>query len=121
MIQVRVPQLVPKGSGSNQREHWAVKASRVKHERAMVRLVLSSRNPSPLPVVVTLTRCAPRLLDDDNAVGSMKAVRDEVAAWLGVDDGDPRVRFVVVQQKTPKLRQGTLIRVAPMAKKGRAA
>lgn len=120
-MQTRVPQLVPKGSGANQREHWAAKAARVKHERAMARLVLSSRTPPALPVVVTLTRCAPRLLDDDNAVGAMKAVRDEVAAWLGVDDRDPRVRFIVEQAKVPKLRQGTLIRVQPAQRKGRAA
>ena len=109
MISVRVPQLVP--ATLNSREHWAAKAARVKHERAMVRLVLSSRTPPPLPVVVMLVRCAPRLLDDDNAVGSMKAARDEVAAWLGVDDRDPRVRWNVTQAKTPKLRQGTIIEI----------
>ncbi len=113
MIQIRVPQLVP--SSLNSREHWRVKAARVKRERAMVRIVLSSRNPSPLPVVVTLTRCSPGTLDDDNAVGAMKAVRDEVAAWLGVDDRDPRVTWKVKQARMPKLRSGTIVRVEPRA------
>lgn len=81
----------------------------------MARLVLSSREPPALPVVVTLVRCSPRLLDDDNAVGAMKAVRDEVAAWLGVDDRDPRVRFVVEQEKVPRLRAGTVVRVEARA------
>ncbi len=109
MTAVRVPQLVP--SSLNSREHWRVKAARVKRERAMVRLVLSARTPPPLPVTVTLVRCAPRLLDSDNAVGAMKAARDQVAEWLGVDDRDPRVTWRVRQQKAPKLRQGTLVRV----------
>jgi hypothetical protein len=108
-LSVRVPQLVP--ASLNSREHWRVKAARVKRERAMVRLVLSSRTPPELPVVVTLVRCSPRLLDSDNAVGAMKAVRDQAAAWLGVDDRDPRVTWRVRQMKTPKLRQGTLVRV----------
>jgi hypothetical protein len=35
----------------------------------------------------------------DNATASMKAVRDEVAAWRCVDDRDSRVRFVVEQER----------------------
>jgi hypothetical protein len=47
-------------------------------------------------------RFGPRTLDDDNATASMKAVRDEVASWLRVNDGDrSRVRFVVVQEGAP--------------------
>ena len=41
-----------------------------------------------LPAIVTLTRKAPRLLDDDNLARSLKAVRDGVADAMGVDDGD---------------------------------
>lgn len=37
--------------------------------------------------VVTLTRVGKRLLDGDNLQGAFKAVRDEIAFWLGVDDG----------------------------------
>jgi hypothetical protein len=109
MISVRVPQLVP--ASLNSREHWRAKAARVKRERAMVRLVLTSQNPPALPVVVTLTRCSPGVLDSDNAVGAMKAVRDEVAAWLGIDDRDPRATWRVTQRRTPRLRAGTLVRV----------
>jgi len=44
------------------------------------------------PVVVTLTRLAARKYDDDGTAGSMKHVRDEVAACLGLaSDRDPRV------------------------------
>jgi hypothetical protein len=42
----------------------------------------------PLPCVVTLTRFGTRKLDSDNLAASLKAVRDVVAKWLSVDDGD---------------------------------
>jgi hypothetical protein len=44
-------------------------------------------------VVVTITRVSPRLLDDDNLRGALKAVRDGIADALGVDDRDERVRW----------------------------
>lgn len=44
-----------------------------------------------LPVTVVMTRIAPRRLDGDNLQSGFKAVRDGVADWLGVDDGDARI------------------------------
>jgi hypothetical protein len=47
----------------------------------------------PFPARVTFTRVRPagrRALDTDNLCSAFKAVRDEVAAFYGVDDGDPR-------------------------------
>ena len=41
-------------------------------------------------LVVTLTRVSPRALDSDNLAYAFKAVRDEVAAYFGVNDNDPR-------------------------------
>lgn len=55
----------------------------------------------PLPWEVTITRIAPRQLDDDNAVGAAKGVRDAIAAWCGVDDRRPQVRYIVEQEKGP--------------------
>jgi hypothetical protein len=52
----------------------------------------------PLPVRVTLTRVSGGRLDDDNLRPALKAVRDVVAAWLGLDDADPRVRWVYRQR-----------------------
>lgn len=49
--------------------------------------------------VVRITRIAPRLLDSDNLEASLKYVRDGVAKALGIDDRDPRVRYVVDQRK----------------------
>jgi len=54
--------------------------------------------PLTLPVVVVMTRVGIRPLDTDNLARALKAVRDEVAAWLGVDDADRRVRWVCRQR-----------------------
>lgn len=51
-----------------------------------------------LPLVVALTRVGPRLFDDDNNVSSLKHARDEIAEMLGVDDGDPRAKWVYDQR-----------------------
>jgi hypothetical protein len=85
----------------NSRLHWATKARRVKHQRNIVAVVLAKKRAPQPPVVVTITRCSPGTLDDDNATASAKAVRDEVARWLGVDDGDPRVTWRVLQRRAP--------------------
>lgn len=56
------------------------------------------------PVLVTLTRISPhhQELDDDNLYASLKAVRDQVAEELGVDDGDKsRIRFEPKQERGP--------------------
>jgi hypothetical protein len=80
-------------------EHPGSRARRVRAERAAVREAVAGSKLPPGPWLVRLVRLAPRRLDDDNATASMKAVRDEVAAWLGVDDRDSRVRFVVEQER----------------------
>jgi hypothetical protein len=49
--------------------------------------------------VVRLTRISPRSLDSDNLESALKSVRDGVANVLGIDDRDPRVRYVVDQRK----------------------
>lgn len=50
-------------------------------------------------VVVRLVRVAPRQLDSDNAASAAKSVRDGVADALGVDDRDPRVVWLVDQER----------------------
>lgn len=88
-------------SEANVREHWAAKAKRAKSQRAAVgwacKLVCL---PEP-PVVVTLTRESPRLLDTgDNLPISLKASRDAMADALGLaNDRDPRVEWKYGQAK----------------------
>lgn len=49
--------------------------------------------------VVVITRIAPRRLDTDNAESAAKAVRDGIAAGLGIDDRSSLVRYVVSQEQ----------------------
>ena len=73
--------------GMNVREHWRARSRRVKAERMAVAWLLKQERSPLLPCSVLLTRLSPRgRLDDDNLPGSLKAIRDEVAAWLAVDD-----------------------------------
>ena len=85
----------------NSRVHWSARKRIVAHQRAAVNCVLASERPPVLPCVVTITRAGPRVLNDDNATGSAKGVRDAVAQWLGVDDSDARVVWRVAQKRGP--------------------
>lgn len=49
--------------------------------------------------VVRIVRVAPRQLDSDNAESAAKSVRDGIAAALAVDDRDPRVVWLVDQER----------------------
>lgn len=90
-------------SEANRRDHWTAKAQRVRNQRVAVYLYLTpqwrTKTLPPLPATITLTRLAPRLLDDDNAVGSMKAVRDEIAALYKCGDGSPLFTWKYAQEK----------------------
>lgn len=88
----------------------AAKARKVKEQRAVgARLALPLLRPfrdwSESPIVdwfaVRLVRIAPRPLDTDNLEAAFKALRDGMAQTFGVDDRDPRVRYVVDQAKGP--------------------
>ena len=90
------------GTGLNAREHHQARARRVRAERAAVGWKLCCIPAPPAPLIVTMTRIAPSAgLDDDNLVGSMKAIRDEIAKWLGVDDKCPSVKYVCNQRRGP--------------------
>lgn len=87
----------------NSREHWAARDRRVKGERYTVRVWLcrlGSRPPAGLGgrVAITLTRVNGGKMDDDNLRGALKGVRDEVADWLALDDGDPLLDWRYAQE-----------------------
>jgi hypothetical protein len=88
-------------SSLNLREHWRLRANRNSSHRAAAYFSLKAVrfSPSILPCVCTITRIAPRELDDDNLAGGCKSVRDGVADWLGIDDRDPRVQWRYAQAK----------------------
>lgn len=93
-------------SEMNRREHWAARKKRFDAQRHATwwawrqETDRPARDASPTPPVeVTLTRIGPRTLDGDNLQGGFKAVRDEVARILGIDDGDPRITWRYGQEK----------------------
>jgi len=90
-------------TGPNTREHYTARARRVRHERDAIAWALQGHSRPPASCSVRLTRIAPSAgLDDDNLVVALKAVRDQVATWLGVDDRHrDRVRYVYAQHRGP--------------------
>ena len=117
LLRVEVP--IRTVSEANQREHWTDRNRRKKSQQEATLLALHDfQASSPLGTLtkiaavgeaavgegvdVHLTRYASRALDSDNLVGSMKHVRDAIAYWLGIDDGDPQVRYQVGQRVAAK-------------------
>lgn len=88
-------------SVANLRECWQKKARRAQGQKKVtsVYLMTNRKQCPPLPVVVTLTRIAPRLLDDDNNISGFKNVRDAVASFLALDDRDPRITWRYAQER----------------------
>lgn len=86
------------------------KADRIKRQREATKAVLVRHFGAVVPPLhlcdggrvrankfgITITRIAPRELDDDNIGQAIKAVRDEAAAWCGVpNDRDPIYTWTV--------------------------
>lgn len=89
-------------SEMNAHTHWRIRSKRAKHQRGMAALVMRQQGPSPFigePLIVRLTRIAPRTLDSDNLSGSLKHIRDGIADWLGIDDRSPLVTWEYAQRK----------------------
>lgn len=105
------------GTGLNERLHWARRARNVKSQRKDVAMMWPWRHRAwAFPVVVKLTRISPwrgKAPDDDQTVGGLKAVRDQVASELGVDDGDEtKVTWEYTSERGPwgvriEIREGT--------------
>ena len=101
-------------SEGNTRGHWARKAERTKQARGLALTMLRAHGPrwdGTTPLAVILTRIAPCKLDDDNLRSSLKATRDGVADWLGIDDRNPRVRWLYDQEKRAPRTYGVRVHV----------
>lgn len=98
ILLVKVPlRLHSEANGSH--GHWSVRAARVKNQRHTTAWALRPHKAPGLPVIVTVTRIAPRRLDQhDNLPRSAKAVVDQIADWLGIKDNDPRVTWRYAQR-----------------------
>ena len=93
-------------SEMNLRDHWRVRHARFKVQRMMVWGFLSVSPPVAIPCTVTLTRIGPRKLDSDNLAGGFKAVRDEVARWLKINDNHPDVVWAYQQVTSKEVKVG---------------
>lgn len=96
MIEFTIPGVAP--STPNLREHYMVKAKRVKAQRAAVARKMPPWRGGAL-LIVRMTRMAPRALDTDNLAAALKGHRDAVAARLRVDDASPLVEWRYAQAK----------------------
>jgi len=127
------------GRGQNDREHRFTRAKRVKAEREATREALQRigslywKDPAGghpyhpwdkaremmrvdnCGARVTLMRPIARIpLDSDNLSGAFKGVRDEVAAFLGVDDRSDRIHWIYTQEKGKGLKPTVTIEVLPV-------
>ena len=102
MVQFTIPNL-RLVSLANVREHWTKRHKRAAEQRRVTKLHAQSAGLHlmfvALPATVTIIRCGPGRLDSDNAVISAKHVRDEIAAVMGIDDGDDRIEWRVLQER----------------------
>ena len=108
---VRVTLAIRTISENNAREHHMARARRRSAQRALVHLELPMHIASCRPVgpyLITLTRIAPRKLDSDNLQGAMKAIRDQVADELGINDGDEAHEWAYAQRAPRKREPGLL-------------
>lgn len=73
---------------------------------------VKKRTPSKgsVAIRVTLVSCRHRLLDPDAISFSCKPLTDSIAAWLGVDDADPRVQWNWQQVQVPG-EQGVIVKI----------
>lgn len=106
-VSVEIPMRLPSRANSDGQRggtHWQ-RAKLVKQQRFEVAMALLPYEGLAVPVTVQLTRVSPRSIDSDNLSGSLKAVRDAVAEWLGVDDADDRVTWLPCKQRRDPLKR----------------
>lgn len=108
-------------SSLNLREGWRKKANRNSSHRsaawfALLGAVGKFKEKPQGPLVVTITRIAPRELDDDNLAGGAKSVRDGVADFLNIDDRDKRVQWRYAQEKGPPKHYAARVEIAARPK-----
>jgi len=98
-LRLEIPGIELESEHKVRRMHWAAVAKKSKAKRAAVKLWWQAKKlPKQVlrpgqKAIVILTRFGIRDLDGDNLQGAFKAVRDEVAELLGIDDGSPDIAW----------------------------
>jgi hypothetical protein len=105
-------------SEANLHEHRMKKARRTKMQRTVIKSYLGRVKldfglwDSNRSYIVTLTRIAPRSLDDDNLARALKATRDGVADALGTDDSTrSKLKWRYAQEKGPPKKYAVRIQI----------
>jgi hypothetical protein len=89
------------GGGGRWRHVAGIKAKRAAAFCACRKLEL----PEGERLIVLITRIGPRRLDDDGATTSGKPIQDGIADALGINDRDPRVTWLPVDQAKGGVRE----------------
>ncbi len=87
---------------ANDHTHWRVRQRRAADQRGTAKVVARAHGVDGgigLPLRVTITRIGPGRLDSDGLTISGKHVRDGIADALGIDDGDPRIEWLVLAER----------------------
>lgn len=94
-------------SEANVHEHWSHKSKRAVQQKKVIWAKWNQWKPEfNLPCKVILTRCAMKILDDDNLMIAFKAIRDQLADLIipglakGQADGDARIKWEYEQEKS---------------------
>lgn len=82
---------VPTGKHAQQTRALEPKAQKAR--KGSIGRKRGNRKHQPPEIIVTMTAMIPRYFDDDNLAGALKPIRDEIADWIGIDDGDGRIRW----------------------------
>lgn len=83
-------------SEMNQHEHWAVRHRRNTAQQqsfAAYWMAFARGIRIEPPCVIKLTRIGLNKMDDGNLGAAFKHVQDAIAKSIGIDDGDPRLRW----------------------------
>ena len=99
-----------------QQNHRPVRAVEADQSKPVVAQTLVGGGPQrqarkgSLEAVVTLTACIRRELDSDNLQGSLKNLRDSIAATIGMDDGSSEIRWEYGQIAT-RGTEGVIVKI----------
>jgi hypothetical protein len=75
------------------------------------RKALVDKGGRPETTAITMTAHLHRDMDDDNLANALKPLRDAIADWLGVDDGDRSLRWECGQVRTFS-QEGVSVRIS---------
>lgn len=100
------------------REGWWVRNKRKKAQQAEIVSVMQNAmigKQLQFPLVVKITRIAPKKMDSDNLARAFKGIRDAIATKFKVDDGDDeKVKWEYDQEPIGKLKYSVKVEFISM-------